>query len=165
IVDENGDECPPDVTGELLIKGQHITPGYWRRPEATAETIRDGWLHTGDLAIKDDEGFFTIKGRSKDMFISGGENVYPAEVESVMLAYPGIAEAALVGVPHEQWGEVGSACLVVDDADAFDQADFLSFMGERLAKYKLPKHVVLLPELPKTAIGKIDKKLLAGGES
>jgi len=165
IVDESGDECPPDVAGELLIKGPHITPGYWRRPDATAETIRDGWLHTGDLAVKDDEGFFTIKGRSKDMFISGGENVYPAEVESVMLAYPGIVEAALVGVPHDQWGEVGKACLVVTDRDRFDQADFLSFMGERLAKYKLPKRVVLLPELPKTAIGKIDKKLLAGGES
>jgi fatty-acyl-CoA synthase len=162
IVDENGDECPPDVAGELLIKGAHVTPGYWRRPDATAETIRDGWLHTGDLAVKDDEGFFTIKGRSKDMFISGGENVYPAEVESVMLAYPGMSEAALVGLPHEQWGEVGRACLVVDDPDGFDEAAFMEFMGERLARYKLPKEVVLLSELPKTAIGKIDKKLLEG---
>jgi fatty-acyl-CoA synthase len=165
IIDEDGNECPPGVAGELLIKGPHITPGYWRRPDATAETIVDGWLHTGDLAVKDDEGFFTIKGRSKDMFISGGENIYPAEVESVMLAYPGMVEAALVGVPHEQWGEVGKACLVVDDPDGFDRDDFLDFLRERLARYKLPKHIALLPELPKTVIGKIDKKLLAGGQS
>ena len=164
IVDEDGTEVGPNEAGELLIRGPHVTPGYWRRPEATAETIKDGWLWTGDLAVKDDEGFFTIKGRSKDMFISGGENVYPAEVESVMLAYPGVAEAALIGVPHEVWGEVGKAVLVVDDDDFAEEA-FLAFLEERLAKYKLPRTVAVLPEIPKTAIGKIDKKLLAGGNS
>jgi fatty-acyl-CoA synthase len=165
IVDENGAECPPGVAGELLIRGPHVTPGYWRRPQATAEAIRDGWLHTGDLAVKDEEGFFTIKGRSKDMFISGGENVYPAEVESVMLAYQGVAEAALVGVPDEKWGEVGKACVVPADPAGFDEPAFLSFLGERLARYKLPRSVEVLPELPKTAIGKIDKKLLSGGDA
>ncbi len=164
VVDETGNRVPQGVTGELLIRGPHVTPGYWRRPEATAAAIRDGWLHTGDLAVVDEEGFFTIKGRSKDMFISGGENVYPAEVESVMLAYPGVDEAALVGVPDDKWGEVGKACLVVSDS-AFSTGEFTSFLAERLARYKLPRSVVLLAELPKTAIGKIDKKLLAGDES
>jgi fatty-acyl-CoA synthase len=165
VVDEGGTEVEPGETGELLIKGPHVTPGYWRRPEATAETIKDGWLWTGDLAVRDDEGFFTIKGRSKDMFISGGENVYPAEVESVMLAHPRVTEAALVGVPHEKWGEVGTACLVVEPD--FDEDAFMTFLGERLAKYKLPRTVILLDELPKTAIGKIDKKLLVsmGGDT
>lgn len=163
VVDSEGSEVPMGTVGELWIRGPHVTPGYWRRPEATAETIVDGWLHTGDLAVVDEEGFFSIIGRSKDMFISGGENVYPAEVESVMLAYPGVAEAALVGVQDEVWGEVGRACLVVDD-EGFSEAGFLAFLGERLAKYKLPRDVVVLDELPKTAIGKIDKKLLAGGD-
>lgn len=164
VVDEGGNEVAPDEAGELLIRGPHVTPGYWRRPEATAETIRDGWLWTGDLAVKDDEGFFFIKGRSKDMFISGGENVYPAEVESVMLAYPDVDEAALVGIPHEMWGEAGKAFLVVKPGTDFQEGDFLDFLGERLAKYKLPKSVVVMPEIPKTAIGKIDKRQLAGGE-
>ena len=162
IVDEEGAEVGPNEAGELLIRGPHVTPGYWRRPEATTETIKDGWLWTGDLAVKDDEGFFTIKGRSKDMFISGGENVYPAEVESVMLAFDGIAEAALVGVPHDVWGEVGMACLVIESGAEFDEAAFEAFLEERLAKYKRPRRIRLLDELPKTAIGKIDKKLLAG---
>lgn len=165
IIDEDGNECPPGVAGELCIKGPHVVPGYWRRPEATAETIRDGWLHTGDLAERDEEGFFYIRGRSKEMFISGGENVYPAEVESVMLAYPGVAEAALVGVPDEKWGEVGRGFLVVTDPESFSTDEFLAFMGERLARYKLPRRVEVLDEIPKTAIGKIDKKLLVGGES
>ncbi|MDX2342942.1 MAG: long-chain fatty acid--CoA ligase [Acidimicrobiia bacterium] len=165
IVDGEGTEVGSGEAGELLIRGAHVTPGYWRRPEATAETIKDGWLWTGDLAVKDDEGFFTIKGRSKEMFISGGENVYPAEVESVMLAYPGIAEAALVGVPHDVWGEVGKAVLVLASGVDFSHDAFLGFLGERLAKYKIPRSVVVMPEIPKTAIGKIDKKLLVGQES
>ncbi|MFW2382682.1 MAG: AMP-binding protein, partial [Acidimicrobiales bacterium] len=165
IVDEAGNEVGPNEPGELLIRGPHVTPGYWRQPEATAETIKDGWLWTGDLAVKDDEGFFTIKGRSKDMFISGGENVYPAEVESVMLAYPAVAEAALVGVPHEVWGEVGKAVVVLESGADFAEGDFLGFLEERIAKYKLPRTVVVMPEIPKTAIGKIDKKLLVGEES
>jgi len=165
VVDEDGNRVPRNEAGELLIRGPHVTPGYWRRPEATAETIKDGWLWTGDLAVEDDEGFFFIKGRSKDMFITGGENVYPAEVESVMLAYPGIAETALVGAPHEVWGEVGKAFLVLEAGSEFDEPAFLAFLGERLAKYKLPRTVVVLPDIPKTAIGKIDKKLLAGGET
>jgi len=167
LVDEAGNEVGDNEAGELLIRGPHVTPGYWGRPAATAETIKDGWLWTGDLAIRDQDGCYTIKGRSKDMFISGGENVYPAEVESVMLAHPGVAEAALVGVPNQVWGEVGKAFIVIEPSATFDEAAFADFLGERLAKYKLPRQIVVLPELPKTAIGKIDKKLLVdtGGDS
>lgn len=160
VVDERGVEVAAGEAGELLIRGPHVMPGYWRSPEATAETIRDGWLWTGDLAVCDEDGFYAIKGRSKDMFISGGENVYPAEVESVMLAYPAVAEAALVGVPHEKWGEVGKACVVMEEGVGLDEEAFLEFLGERLAKYKLPREVSVLTELPKTAIGKVDKKQL-----
>ena len=163
IVRGDGEEALPNEVGELLIRGPHVTPGYWRRPEETAATIRDGWLWTGDLAVKDEEGFFSIKGRSKEMFISGGENVYPAEVESVMLAYPGVKEAALVAVADETWGEVGKAVLVVEPGSEFTEPEFLAFLKERVAKYKLPGTVVVVDKIQKTAIGKIDKKLLAGG--
>ena len=166
VVREDGSECAPDEEGELLIKGPHVTPGYWRRPEATAETLVDGWLHTGDIARRDVDGAFTVMGRSKDMFISGGENVYPAEVESVMLDHPDVAEAALVGVPHDKWGEVGAAFVVLRPGAGLDEDALTAFLGERLARYKLPRSVTFLDVLPKTVIGKIDKKLLAaeGGE-
>jgi fatty-acyl-CoA synthase len=160
VVDEEGHEVPAGEAGELLIRGPHVMPGYWHRPSASARTIRQGWLWTGDLAVEDDEGYFTIKGRSKDMFISGGENVYPAEVESVMLAYDGVAEAALVGVPDEKWGEVGKACLVLEPGVKLSEEAFRDFLGSRLAKYKLPRQLEIRDTLPKTAIGKIDKTRL-----
>ena len=163
VVDELGDPCPPGVAGELLIRGPHVMKGYWRRPDATAECLRDGWLHTGDLAVVDDEGYYSIKGRSKEMFISGGENVYPAEVESVMQSHPAVVEAALVGIPDEKWGEVGLACLAV--TDEWDEEVFMAWLGERVAKYKLPRSVRVFDELPKTAIGKLDKKVMAGGDA
>jgi fatty-acyl-CoA synthase len=160
VVREDGGTCDPHEEGELLIRGPHVTPGYWHRPEETAQTIKDGWLHTGDMAKQDDEGYFYIIGRSKDMFISGGENVYPAEVESVMYAHPAVAEAALIGVPHEKWGEVGKAFVVVEKGQTLTEAGLLEFMRQRVARYKLPHAVVFLEQLPKTAIGKIDKKIL-----
>ncbi|MBT8105661.1 MAG: long-chain fatty acid--CoA ligase [Woeseiaceae bacterium] len=155
---EDGTACADGEEGELLIRGPHIMAGYWKNPEATADTIRDGWLHTGDVAVRDADGCYSILGRSKEMFISGGENVYPAEIESVLTAHPSVLEAAVVGVPHETWGEVGRAFLVVDKA--YDEADLKAFLDERLARYKLPRSIVLLDELPLTAIGKLDKKLL-----
>jgi fatty-acyl-CoA synthase len=161
VVDETGRAMRAGEAGELLIRGPHVMSGYWKSPDATAEAIRDGWLWTGDLAVEDEEGYFTIKGRSKDMFISGGENVYPAEIESVMLAFDGVAEAALVGVPHEKWGEVGKAWVVVRPGADFSEEAFGAFLAQRLAKYKLPQSIEVLEKLPKTAIGKIDKKLLA----
>jgi fatty-acyl-CoA synthase len=164
VVRGDGSECDPDEEGELLIRGPHVIPGYWKKPEETAKTIRDGWLHTGDVARRDDEGYFTVIGRVKDMYISGGENVYPAEVESVLLDHPAIGEAAVVGIPHEKWGEVGRACIVVKQGADYDEAALLEYLRERLAAYKLPREFVYLNALPKTAIGKIDKKLLAGEE-
>ena len=158
VIRDDGTTCADGEEGELLIRGPHVIAGYWRNPEATAETIRDGWLHTGDVAVRDADGCYAILGRSKDMFISGGENVYPAEIESVLLAHPQVLDAAVVGVPHETWGEVGRAFLVVDAA--FDEADLRAFLERRLARYKLPRSFVLLDELPLTAIGKVDKKRL-----
>ena len=155
---EDGTACADGEEGELLIRGPHIMAGYWKNPDATAETIRDGWLHTGDVAVRDADGCYSILGRSKEMFISGGENVYPAEIESVLMAHPKVLEAAVVGVPHETWGEVGRAFLVVDKG--YDEADLKAFLDERLARYKLPRSIVLLDALPLTAIGKLDKKLL-----
>ena len=156
IVREDGSTCSPDEPGELLIRGPHVFVGYWNRPDATADVLRDGWLHTGDLARRDGEGFITIVGRRKDMFISGGENVYPAEVESVLHAHEAVAEAALIAVPHEKWGEVGRAVVVVAQGRALSADALLDFLRDRLAKYKLPQSVVFVDALPRTAIGKLD---------
>jgi len=163
IIDRDGNPCADNEEGELLIRGPHVVAGYWKNPQATADTIREGWLHTGDIAKRDEDGCYSILGRSKEMFISGGENVYPAEIESVLLASPFVMEAAVVAVPHDTWGEVGRAFLVV--ADGYSENDLRAHLTERLAKYKLPRSFVLLDALPLTAIGKIDKKLLMTKES
>ena len=162
IIDDDGNPCEAGEPGELLIRGPHIVAGYWKNPVASAETIRDGWLHTGDIAVCDADGCYSILGRSKEMFISGGENVYPAEIESVLQAHPLVKEAAVVGIPHQTWGEVGRAFLVVEDS--YSEGDLRAFLLERLAKYKLPRSIVVLDSLPLTAIGKIDKKLLTSKE-
>lgn len=156
----DGSACGTDEPGELLIRGGHVTPGYWNNSDATAKAIVGGWLHTGDLATCDDEGYYTIVGRLKDMIISGGENIYPAEVESVMHAHPAVAEAALIGVPDAKWGEVGRGIVVIKADQALTADELLTFMAARLAKYKVPKSIVFVSELPKTGPGKIDKRLL-----
>ncbi len=160
VVRDDGSECDAGEAGELIIRGPHVTPGYWNNPEATAEAIRDGWLHTGDLATRDSEGYYTIVGRLKDMIISGGENVYPAEIENVMYRHPAIKEAALIGVPDDTWGEVGRAVIVVEPGKTLSEDALLDFLRERLARYKVPKSVVFTGALPKTGAGKIDKKVL-----
>ncbi len=160
IVDESGRACGPDEVGELLIRGPHVCAGYWNRPDETAQAIVDGWLHTGDLARRDAEGYYTIVGRLKDMIISGGENIYPAEVESVMHVHPAVAEAALIGVPHEKWSEVGRAIVVRRPGTSLSEAELIDFVGQRLANYKVPKSVVVVDELPKTGANKVDKKVL-----
>ncbi|MBA1148601.1 long-chain fatty acid--CoA ligase [Ectothiorhodospiraceae bacterium WFHF3C12] len=162
IIGEDGNDiAEPGRAGELLVRGPHRTPGYWNNPEATAEAIDDdGWLHTGDLAERDADGAYTIVGRAKDMFISGGENVYPAEVESVIYAHEAVAEAALFGVPDEKWGEVGCAVVALRPGGELDEAGLKAFLRERLAPYKCPKQVVFVDELPKTGAAKIDKKAL-----
>ncbi len=161
IVGEQGHDCGPDEVGELWIRGPHVCPGYADNPAATAKSFVEGWLHTGDLARADAEGCVTIVGRSKDMIISGGENIYPAEVESALAGHPEVVEVAVVGVADERWGEVGRAFVVRRPGAALSDGQLLEFARERLAKYKVPKSVVFVDALPRTGAGKIDKRALA----
>lgn len=149
--------------GELQIQGGHVMAGYWNRPEATAAVLdKTGWLSTGDLALADSDGYYTICGRQKEMFISGGENVFPAEIEEVLLGHPHIAEVAVVGVGDEKWGEVGRAHLVVrEGAPESLPSSLKAYCRERLAGYKIPKEFRLEHELPKSAAGKVLKAELA----
>jgi fatty-acyl-CoA synthase len=149
-------------TGEIVVRGPINMLGYWRRPEETAETLRGEWLRTGDLATRDEEGFLTLVGRARDLYISGGENVYPAEVEAVLESHPAIREVAVVGRPDERWGEVGCAFVVLEPGAALDAAALRAFARERLAGFKIPQSVVALKELPRTETGKIQKWKLAG---
>lgn len=159
VVDDSGDEILDESPGELLLKGPMIMSGYWRNPQATNETIQNGWLHTGDLVRRDQDGYFYVVGRKKDMYKSGGENVYPAEVEQVLRQCPGVQEAAVIGVVDSKWGEVGKAFLVKSKTD-LTESDVLSFCQMNLAKFKIPKSVEFLPELPKGDSGKILKRAL-----
>lgn len=159
VVDDKGSACDADEVGELLVRGPHVCAGYWNRLEETAKAIdKEGWLRTGDLARRDAEGYYTIVGRSKDMIISGGENIYPAEVESVLHAHPAVAEATLIGVPDARWGEVGRAIIVLQKESRVTAEELTEFCRSRLARFKIPKSFVFLDDLPKTAAGKIDKK-------
>lgn len=161
IVDENQRELTePEAIGELCLKGPTCTPGYWRNEKATREAIRDGWFHTGDLVRRDAEGFFFVVGRKKDMFISGAENVYPAEIEQYLRSHPEIHEVAVVGVPDAKWGEVGKCFYSTNHGDALPEEALRSFCAAGLARYKIPKHFVHLAELPKGESGKILKKAL-----
>ena len=159
IVDGDGKECPPNTPGEVLVRGDHVMKEYWNRPEATAETIVDGWLHTGDVARMDEEGYVYIEDRIKDMIISGGENVYPAEIEKVLQTHQGISEAAVIGQPSEAWGESPFAIVVRAD-DALSEADVLAFCDGRMARFKQPKGVVFVDEVPRNPSGKILKRIL-----
>jgi len=158
LVDESGVEVPTGEVGELCLRGPHVSKGYWMNPAATAAALDDdGFFHTGDLARKDADGFFTIAGRRKDMLISGGVNVYPAEIEGELLLHPAVQDAAVVGVPDSTWGEVGVAFVVVRPGEVLTREALLSFAQERLARYKLPKDVVFVAALPRTAYGKVVK--------
>ena len=159
IVDADGSQCPPGTPGEILVRGDHIMREYWNQPEATAQTIVDGWLHTGDVAHMDAEGFVYIEDRIKDMIISGGENVYPAEIEKVLEAHPRILEAGVIGQPSKTWGESPCAVIVKRD-DALTEADVMDFCQGRLARFKQPKEVVFVDELPRNPSGKILKRIL-----
>lgn len=162
VVDENGIEVLTDEVGELVLRGPMIMSGYWNNSEATAETIKDGWLHTGDLVRKDSEGFYFVVGRKKDMFKSGGENVYPPEIEQVIRTLDGIREVAVIGVKDQKWGEVGYAFLV-KDRDQIDESVLLVHCKKNLAKFKIPKYFKFVDALPKGDSGKILKKNLVPG--
>ncbi len=160
IMDEAGNVLGPDEVGELCIRGGNVTTGYWNRPEATAEAIVDGWLHSGDAAKYDQDGYYYIVDRWKDMFISGGENVYPAEVENVIYEHPAVAEVAIIGVPHPKWQEVGKAIVVVNEDKELTEEEIIDFCQGKLAKYKIPKSAAFVEALPRNAAGKVLKREL-----
>jgi fatty-acyl-CoA synthase len=159
IMDQEGNMLGPNEVGELCVGG-NITTGYWNRPEATAEAIVDSWLHSGDAAKYEEEGFYYIVDRWKDMFISGGENVYPAEVENVIYQHPAVAEVAVIGVPHPKWQEVGKAIIVVKEEQSLTAEEVFEFCQGKLARYKIPKLVAFVAALPRTAAGKVLKREL-----
>ncbi len=160
IVDESGREVLCNQPGELLLKGPMVTPGYWRNELATAKALENGWFHTGDMLRQDEEGYLYVVDRIKNMFISGGENVYPAEVERVLVSHPAVSEAAVIGVPHEQWGEVGKAFVVIKDATQIADNEIIDYCQSKLAKFKVPKSIVFLDALPKNDTGKINRQEL-----
>ena len=164
IVDtQTGEEVPPGIPGEVLIRGPHVMAGYWNRPEDTATALKDGWYHSGDIAVMDENGYYTIKDRIKDMYISGGENIYPAEVEHALLDLDPILDSAVIGVEDARWGETGMAFVVLRDSFKSNPPTGLELreqLGSVLARYKLPREIHIVEELPRNAAGKIQKNAL-----
>jgi fatty-acyl-CoA synthase len=160
VVDEDGQDVTADEVGELWVRGPNVTPGYWERPQANEDSFTDGWLHTGDAARIDADGYVFIVDRWKDMYISGGENVYPAEVEQVLFHHPNVLDVAVIGVADEKWGEVGMAVVVPRDPESFDGEELLRFCDDKLARYKIPKLVSVIDALPRNAAGKVLKRSL-----
>jgi len=161
VVDDDNNPLGPDEVGELVLKGPSICSGYFGDPEATAGLLdKEGWFHTGDLARHDEEWYFYIVDRKKDMFISGGENVYPVEIEKALYEHPAVHMCAVVGIPDPKWGEVGLACVVLKPGATATQEELIAFLQERLARYKIPKQVVFMDSLPISAAGKILKREL-----
>ena len=159
VVRDDGTDVDPDEPGEVIISSPHTMIEYWNRPEATAETIRDGWLHTGDVGVVDAEGFLSIRDRTKDMIISGGENIYPAEVENVILSHPSVHEVAVIGQPSERWGESPFAVVVRSD-DSLSGRDVIDWCDGKIARFKIPVDAAFIDELPRNPSGKILKRLL-----
>ncbi|MBC7261476.1 MAG: long-chain fatty acid--CoA ligase [Chloroflexi bacterium] len=160
IVDEDDRELPPGQVGEIVIRGHNVMKGYYKRPGLTAEAMRSGWFHTGDLGRKDEEGYFYIVGRKKDLIKRGGLNIYPREVEDVLLAHPAVAEAAVVGVPDEVMGEEIKAFIVLEPDEVVDAEELIEYARSRMAAYKYPRYIEFRTELPKDAAGKILKRQL-----
>lgn len=150
-----------EEVGELVLAGPHVCSGYWKRPEATAEAYRGGWWHTGDLVHCDSEGYYYIVGRKKDMFISGGENIYPAEIEGVIATHPGVLEVAVIAQPDPRWGEVGLAIVVPRKPGSLTGEEILAYCADKVARYKIPKAVYFATALPRNAMGKVIKSELA----
>ncbi|MFW9848586.1 MAG: long-chain fatty acid--CoA ligase [Candidatus Thorarchaeota archaeon] len=165
IVDDETNVVKEGATGELMLRGPHTFSGYWDEPEESAKVIEpDGWVHTGDLVTQDKDGFYYIVGRKKDMFISGGENVFPTEIEEVLYKHPKISESAVIGVPDEKWGEVGKAFIVLKSGESLTEDEVKKYFEGKLARFKIPKHYEFRKELPKSAAGKILKRELEDKE-
>ena len=160
IMDPDGELLPQGERGEIVIQGPTVMRGYLNKPEETAKTLQDGWLHTGDVGILDEDGYLRIVDRVKDMIIRGGENIYPQEIEQAMLAHPAVLEAAVIGRPHAVMGEEPVAFVSVKDGASLDEDELIAFLTERIAKFKLPTQVTVIDEVPKNPVGKIDKPRL-----
>jgi long-chain acyl-CoA synthetase len=158
VVDEDGNEVPQGEVGEIVIRGHNVMKGYWQRPDATEETVRDGWLHTGDMATVDEDGYFFIVDRKKDMIIRGGYNVYPREIEEVLYEHPAVREAAVVGVPHDEYGEEVGAAVALKDGEEVSAEELRNFVKEQVAAYKYPRTIWFVEDLPKGPTGKILKR-------
>jgi len=159
VIDDQGRDAEAGAVGEIIVAGDHLMAGYWNNPEATADAIRCGWLHTGDAARIDEDGFIYIVDRIKDMIISGGENIYPAEIEEIMMSHPAVIEAGVIGRADEKWGEVPVAYVVRAD-DELSSVDILAYLDGKIARYKMPKEVIFVDSLPRTPSGKIMKRVL-----
>jgi fatty-acyl-CoA synthase len=156
IVDEAGTDVPVGTVGEVLFQGPNLFQGYWGQPEATAEAHHGGWFHTGDLARMAADGSGFVVGRRKQMLKSGGENIYPAEIEQALLKHPAVAEVAVIGRPHPQWNETPFAVVALHPGAATSEEDLQTFLAPRLARFKIPRGFAFVPTLPRTAIGKPD---------
>ncbi|MCU1501615.1 MAG: acyl-CoA synthetase (AMP-forming)/AMP-acid ligase [Ilumatobacteraceae bacterium] len=160
VVDEEMNELPPGEIGEIVIKGEQLLVGYWDKPEATVEAFKGGWFHTGDLARRDEEGYFYIVDRMKDMIITGGENVYSREVEEILYAHPAVSEAAVIGIPDDTWGERVAAVVTLRAEAAVTDAEIIRFCRGQLAGFKTPRQVLFVDEIPKNVSGKVLKREL-----
>ena len=158
LVDDDGNDVPAGEPGEIAMRGPFVMRGYWERDDATAETIRDGWFHTGDMATVDDDGYFFIVDRKKELIIRGGFNVYPREIEEVLYEHPAVREAAVVGVPHDALGEEVAAAIALKPGVTATPAELRAYVKQHVAAYKYPRHVWLVDELPKGPTGKILKR-------
>ncbi|MDK9704134.1 MAG: long-chain fatty acid--CoA ligase [Sulfuritalea sp.] len=158
IVDGQGADVKPGVTGEILVQGDNVMTGYWNAPEATKAVLNDGWFRTGDMGHQDDEGYLWVDGRCKEMIISGGENIYPAEIENLLIECPDIVEASVIGRPDDRWGEIVVAVVVPRANSPLTGEQVVKLLEGRIARFKLPKEVVLVNQLPRTALGKIRKE-------
>ena len=158
VADENGRLVPPNVIGEVVLKGKHVMMGYWKNPEMTAKALRDGWYHTGDMGYLDDEGYLFLVDRKADMIVTGGENVYPKETEDVLYEHPAVANAAVVSAPDQKWGERVQAVVVLKEGRAATEEELIAHCKAKLAGYKCPKSIAFWDVLPTTPIGKIIRK-------
>jgi fatty-acyl-CoA synthase len=165
VVNEEDFDVSVGEVGELIFRGPTVTPGYWNRPEETAEALKGGWFHTGDLGYMDEDGYVFLVDRKKDMFISGGENVYPVQIEKVIYEHPKVAEAAVFGVQDEKWGEVGHAVICPKAGESLTQQEIIDFLEGKISRFKIPKSVSFMETLPRNPAGKVLKRVLRGSYS
>ena len=158
VVDDDDNDVPQGEVGEIVIRGHNVMKGYWKQPDATAKTMKHGWFHSGDMATVDEDGYFFIVDRKKDMIIRGGYNVYPREIEEVLYEHPAVREAAVVGLPDDEWGEEVGAAVTLKDGESVSPDELRAFVKDQVAAYKYPRKVWLVEDLPKGPTGKILKR-------